>query len=328
MGVIKTMILENMEILEAVSGYDDMSFVLKLNNIKMKGIQKTISIPGIEEYSTQKSGRLFGVKYMFHPANNNSPKMIRISSQDKSFRTIYSIDIYDKKLNPGMMFFPKPDMPKDKVISFIGDIVVSTKFVKPKGRIKESEMPNEITLDDKVLNEMSGDVAIILFYAGLMGLMIVINIIVKYRYYFTKVGNWMKEKYIAGPAEQRQNEVLFMGQRGDEPAYAIYQNLVNYIKHVTSGRANAIIICGPPGMSKTFTVRRTFHFMGLKPLRDYNIVKGSALTLGATYEMLYQNRNRILVLDDFDTPLKNLDMVNMLKAVTDSYEKRIFGNSY
>jgi replication-associated recombination protein RarA len=103
----------------------------------------------------------------------------------------------------------------------------------------------------------------------------------------------------------------------------MYRTLQNYIGHITSGKANALILCGPPGMSKTYIVRRTLHFEGYKPRADYNIESGSTLGLADTYALLYYNRKKILILDDFDTPLQDEDMINMLKSVSDTYSRRI-----
>jgi len=38
---------------------------------------------------------------------------------------------------------------------------------------------------------------------------------------------------------------------------------------------------------------------------------------------LYKYRKRILILDDFDTPLQNDDVINLIKSITDSYDNRI-----
>ena len=96
-----------------------------------------------------------------------------------------------------------------------------------------------------------------------------------------------------------------------------------YVKYVADKKAKSLIICGPPGMSKTYIVRRVFHFKGLTPGKDYWIAKGSSLGIIEAYTLFYKNRDRIIVLDDFDTPLRNEDMINMLKAITDSYSKRV-----
>ena len=103
----------------------------------------------------------------------------------------------------------------------------------------------------------------------------------------------------------------------------MFSTLENYIKLVMNKQINSLILCGPPGMSKTYMVRRTMYFENKTPGRDYVIEKGSSLGLNSVYQLLYDNRDRLLILDDFDTPLSNEDVINLMKAVTDSYGKRI-----
>lgn len=68
---------------------------------------------------------------------------------------------------------------------------------------------------------------------------------------------------------------------------------------------------------------------GKKHTKEHNknIGKGGGLSIAAVYDLLFETRNKILILDDFDTPLRNEDTVNMLKAITDSYDKRILSIS-
>jgi hypothetical protein len=155
------------------------------------------------------------------------------------------------------------------------------------------------------------------------GILIALPFIMKFYILMKKLINFVSEYYIESAAEHKINQELFYGQASNEPGFAMFDGLVQYIEHIIDGRANALIICGPPGMSKTYTLRRTFHFKGLLPKRQYVIEKGATLGLPGTFALLYRHRNKILVLDDFDTPLQNPDTINLLKSVTDTYEKRI-----
>ena len=309
-----------------------MNFVLKLDGMRIPNIKKIKRIPDIEKYTTQESGTLYGVKYFIYGVYDTI--MIRISSTDKSFLEVHSIDVYDKKLRPGVIIKIKP-MDQDKFIEFIGSVIGTTKF--SKSRLKEdfinyktsSQYMIETWYNESILKEnplgglmnmLPGEVK----YVGmLVSIVFAVPMIMKFGFYIKKLINWSKERYVAGPIEDRLNQDLFQNQTGTEPAFAIYDHLKLYILHIVNGQAPSLIIYGPPGMSKTYTVRRTLHFAGLKPLKDYSIEKGSGLNIQATYSLLYKNRKRLLILDDFDTPLQNPEMVNMLKAITDSYGRRI-----
>jgi len=314
-----------------------MRYVLKLHLIKkIPGVKKIRRIPDIEKFTTKKLGKMYAVKYFIF--GKRDPVMIRITSSDKRFDEVNSIDICDKKLRPFVGLSIKP-MPQEKFIEFISSIATDLKFKEP---IKESVFITENYLNMLMIENGEAGVG---KKPGLLKRLITIDIttpegLMKYmgmvaalgtllasfgkiRYYIVKMINWAKEKYVSGPLEQDVNKKLFANQTGSEPAYAIYDHLKKYIEHVIHGNAPALIIYGPPGMSKTYTVRRTLYFNGLQPNIDYSIQKGSSLGHAAVYSLLYANRKRILILDDFDTPLKDPDTVNMLKAITDSYGRRI-----
>ena len=77
----------------------------------------------------------------------------------------------------------------------------------------------------------------------------------------------------------------------------------------------------------THNVRRTLHFAGLQPEKDYVIVKGSSANpsqnIKIIYSTLYGYNGKIIVFDDFDSALEDANTVNLLKAALDSYPVRI-----
>jgi len=290
-----------------------MKIATKLDSVKIKNINKITRIPGIEEIITKGKPKLYGIRYfLFTSKFKKIPLVIRITSLKNSFNTINSVDIFDKSGNPTAGLEIKPDLDENKFLKLISEL---TKSIKYTNESKEISLDNYLSHLNEKINLPPE--AIMPIFTGIIVAASTIH------YYVTKYLNRKKEKESSGPAEQSINDKLFSGQKYDEPEFKMYANLQNFIKFVVLGKAPAVILCGPPGMSKTYIVRRTFHFEKLVPGKDYMIEKGSTLTLGAVYDLLYKHRNRILVLDDFDTPLKNEDTVNMLKAITDSYEKRI-----
>jgi hypothetical protein len=143
------------------------------------------------------------------------------------------------------------------------------------------------------------------------------------RLVYVAIRNWSTENIIVPKQEQMMNDELFVGQSKNEPAFFQYQNTVNHIGLLTNGNAKAIILCGPPGMSKTYIVKRTLYMEKYIPQKEYIVVKGATMGISDVYSFLYENRHKIIVFDDFDTPLRNPDIVNMIKSITDTYGKRI-----
>ena len=293
-----------------------MSIALKLNSIKVKGVNKITRIPGVEQIIVKGKPKLFGVRYfLFTNKFKKMPLIIRLTSKTKNFKEIYGLDLFDKKSKPAVGFILKPGVVKTKeeLSKFISIFAQNTKPVNENNNILKDYLTH--------LNEGIPEALIPSLLGAGIGIAISLFFLIKYA--IQNAMNKKKEYEVAGPAEQASNERLFVGQKYDEPAYKMYANLQNFIKFVVLGKAPAVILCGPPGMSKTYMVKRTFHFEKLVPGKDYMIEKGSALSIGAVYDLLYINRNRILVLDDFDKPLRDEDTVNMLKAITDSYDKRM-----
>jgi len=301
-----------------------MLIVLKLQNKKIPGIKKINRVPGIEILYTKKSGKFYHIKYFVDVGKGM--RMIGFSSKDATFKTLHSMDLYDMALKLVARLEIAKDISEEDFLIAISKIVTSTKYKMPKP-LKESTVNK--------LNEGVGDAVqifkslpdelkfIVGFFGVIYGILFVIPVLLQLRNVIVKVGNWAHERYVSGPAEQEINQQLFVGQTSDDPAFAVYDNLKQYINFIIEKKANALIVCGPPGMSKTYTVRRTLYFAKKQPGKDYIIEKGATLGLLATYSLLYKNRKRVLVLDDFDTPLTNLDIVNLLKSITDTYSKRI-----
>jgi len=303
---------------------DTMDFVLNLNNEQIPYAKSIRRIPDIEQVTYRDIGKIYCIKYFIDVGSG--PKMIRITSKDKSFKIIYSLDFCGLDLRPGPSFILKP-MPKDKFLEFIGEVLNKGTYKEPK-IIKDNYSPNYVS--KKFLDEadIGGSAAriygkIISYLSILSGFFVALGTIWLAVSYIIKIRNWYTQKRVESTIEQQINESLFSGQKGGEPAFALFDKLSKYLKYITDGNAKALIIYGPPGMSKTYTIRRTFYLAGLKPATDYVIEKGSTLGLSSTYSLLFENRDRILVLDDFDTPLLNPDTVNLLKACTDTYGKRI-----
>jgi len=322
---------------------------MKLEGKKLPDITNVKRVPGIEEMTTKSYGKIYVMKYFLTKKGSKFPVMIGLASKSKSIKPLLGIMVYNLKLIPGAMIEIRKSHQTDekKLIEFIGKLVSSTKY-STKMRVSEASPyynSKDYLLENIDFEAMMGALGgatkppqnmrerfiewwklltpEFKFIAVVYGILFAIPLILKFIYLVKTIRNWATERYVSGPAEQKVNDALFKGQQSDDQAFAMFNTLKEYITHIVNKRGHALIICGPPGMSKTYTVRRTLYFAGLKPRVDYSIEKGASLSLIATYDLLYKNRKRLLVLDDFDTPLTNPDTVNLLKSITDSYDKRI-----
>jgi len=101
----------------------------------------------------------------------------------------------------------------------------------------------------------------------------------------------------------------------------MFNNLERLTKMVGKGIQPSLVITGSAGTGKTFLVKDTLTKMGLEESNHFVHFKGRATAAGL-FVTLYDNCDKIIVLDDCDSVFKDPDAVNMLKAALDSYDTR------
>ena len=107
-----------------------------------------------------------------------------------------------------------------------------------------------------------------------------------------------------------------------------FEILTDMTKATISGDIRAMIVSGPPGVGKSFSVEREvekaclFDQLSGKRLRA-EVVKGSATPIGL-YQTLYRysEANSLVVFDDCDSILLDDVSLNLLKGALDSGRKR------
>lgn len=89
-----------------------------------------------------------------------------------------------------------------------------------------------------------------------------------------------------------------------------------------SGQTKALIVSGPPGLGKSYTVEKEMEDWDPTGER-YTIVKGYVRPTGL-YKLLWQHRrpNNIIVFDDSDKVFTDDNSLNFLKTVCDTTETR------
>jgi hypothetical protein len=304
----------------------DFSYLLKLDKLKFKDI-KVKRVPGIQEINHKEIGKCFALKYFI--INDKGTFLVRFLSKKKNFKTLDVWDLCDYKFKPLVGHLMKDDTSPEVFLEFLGQMFVNLKKqnkVAVDKAIKEhyeKTTSNNVFIDEKINFEYYFSK-----YVGMASLVIsaILYGIVMYQlisFWVKKYFLYKEEKHAETTVEDRINNELFLNQKKDEPVFSIYSELIKFIELVSLGKLKSLIVYGKPGTGKTYVTKRTFHFNKLKPGKDYTIAKGSSLGLSETYQLFYDNKDKIIVLDDFDTPLKNNDMINMLKALTDSYKERV-----
>ena len=101
----------------------------------------------------------------------------------------------------------------------------------------------------------------------------------------------------------------------------MFNNLERLTKMVGRGIQPSLVITGGAGLGKTYLVKKTLTDMGLEEAKQFVHFKGRATAAGL-FVTLYENSDKIIVLDDCDSVFKDMDAINMLKAALDSYDTR------
>lgn len=99
--------------------------------------------------------------------------------------------------------------------------------------------------------------------------------------------------------------------------------LADMTEAATVGAIRSMIVSGPGGLGKSYTVEKTLSSWDPSG-NDYSITRGFIKATGL-FKLLYQNRapGQVLVFDDADSVFLDDVSVSLLKAVCDSTEKRI-----
>lgn len=107
-----------------------------------------------------------------------------------------------------------------------------------------------------------------------------------------------------------------------------FEFIEKFVTLVGRGVSNSLIVAGPGGLGKTYSVINTLNEMGKKELGigdlegDYVIIKGHS-TAKALYRTLHDNNSMTIIFDDCDSVFRDPIAANILKAALDSYDKRV-----
>ena len=111
-----------------------------------------------------------------------------------------------------------------------------------------------------------------------------------------------------------------------------FQDMEGYVQMVINGLKPLAILCGAPGVGKTFRVKKLLRGMGKKistsGYKDFEtdaiILKGSETAVSLYTKMFqFKDKGDVIVLDDCDKVLKDETSINLIKAATDSDDERV-----
>jgi len=124
----------------------------------------------------------------------------------------------------------------------------------------------------------------------------------------------------SGVAPEPQ-KLSFMSVKQQQDPQEMFNNIERLTKMVGRGIQPSLVITGGAGMGKTHLVKNTLEGMGLRESYDFVHFKGRATAAGL-FITLYENSDKIIVLDDCDSVFRDDDAVNILKGALDSYDTR------
>jgi len=223
-----------------------------------------------------------------------------------------------KKKNSIILIEPKEKATTQEFIKILGVYAKIYPKLKNKSIIKEAKDSEDVfdKIARKILDFMTSPkgqlVTVILTTLAPLVFLII--------YYWKTFKILATEKY-AEYVEKQIAKEIFEGQTKEKPPLEEYTDLIDAVETLLkSDHLNGVLVYGRPGTGKSYIVRRTLYFNNAK----YVIFKGATLSMRDIIHILYEyNSGYVIVFDDFDTVLKDEDVINILKAAADSYKKRI-----
>lgn len=102
-----------------------------------------------------------------------------------------------------------------------------------------------------------------------------------------------------------------------------FSDMESYIHKVIIGFKPLAVICGAPGVGKTYRIMKAIQSFGKQKGSDYGLIKGKS-TAANLYMTLhdYKNDGQLVVIDDADEVVKDDVAINLIKAACDSSDER------
>jgi len=132
------------------------------------------------------------------------------------------------------------------------------------------------------------------------------------------------ERVVEEPIETADETVVEV-EETDEQIIERIESRFAVLNQVTAGIADgnyrSLIVSGAPGIGKSAGINATLESKLGARGDEFDVVSGSIVSAYNLYQTLYDNRDKVLVLDDCDSLLFDGNCVNLLKAALDSGDK-------
>lgn len=98
-----------------------------------------------------------------------------------------------------------------------------------------------------------------------------------------------------------------------------YNTLERMADRIITGKLPALIVSGPPGLGKTYTIEQRLDASE----KDHDVIRGTVSGVGLYMALWHMSEGGVVVLDDCDAVFRDEETLNILKIVLDSSEKRV-----
>ena len=102
-----------------------------------------------------------------------------------------------------------------------------------------------------------------------------------------------------------------------------YNSFDAFAENVAKGFFPSLIVSGPPGLGKSYTIRKVIDRLGLEEEGKVSYISGTIRGPGLYIQLWEQRDGGLIVLDDSDDIFRDETALNLLKTVLDSKDKRV-----
>lgn len=119
-----------------------------------------------------------------------------------------------------------------------------------------------------------------------------------------------------------EGEPRMTDEEVDQKIRENFEILSYVVEDAIGGGIRSLIVSGPPGLGKSFTIEEALEKWDAEG-KHHSVIKGYVRPTGL-YRMLYRHRHagEVIIFDDADSVFNDETSLNILKAVLDTSEKR------
>ena len=287
-------------------------------------------VPGFERYKNS-DGLQFGVRYF---CADNTCFRLNFKKNARQANAIDSIDIFTASSAP----FPFARIQTEgislaRIIPFIANQIARPKPGKYEVDVFEESVDLTDTVDITKLKLMSEAKEFEIDGQVFSSRKDAETYLRSQGYTIRQARKILKETVIVTKGSKEVNQmnveksVKLIKEVIIDPNEMLDKDIPDFTRAVAKGYSHTMIIAGTPGVGKSFGVEQTLTKLfgpssKEKPNDKWFVYKGK-ITLASVYEVLFKNREKVIVWDDADSVFESSDAANLLKAALDTKKYRI-----